>query len=83
MTYSVTFFKQMSVRRIKIICKSILIEAIKNVDDTSVTWNNDHTLYEMEGFLDYQTPNQASASRTGNGRMWNVRSMCNVNISEV
>jgi len=38
----------MSFRRIKIICKSTLIQTIENVDDTSVTWNDDGTLYEME-----------------------------------
>jgi hypothetical protein len=48
----------MSVHRIKIICKSTLIGTIENVD-TFVTWNNDGTLYEMGGLLDYLRNNRA------------------------
>jgi hypothetical protein len=49
----------MSVSRIKIICKSSLTWTIENVDDTSVTWNNDGTLYEMGGLSNNLRSNQA------------------------
>jgi len=49
----------MSVRHIKIICKRKLIWTTENVDDTPVTRNNDGTLYEVGGLLDYLRSNES------------------------
>jgi hypothetical protein len=96
MTYSVTFLKQMSVRRIKIICKSILIETIENVDDTCVTWNNNHcTKWKVYWIHERKTRSLQGRGhgirgwevcalwRSGNVRLGNACNVCNVNISEV